>query len=385
MEQKDIIKNLDAEPEILIVDDDKKFCEVMAAILSKQDYKSESCYSASEAISYAEKKHFHLALIDYKLGDMHGIDLAQKLKSLNPFTGTILITGHANLDAAIESIRKGIDYFIKKPVDPEKLILGISQVLTKQKLVMERKKLIDELKESNEKFKNIEDIKLNFINMISHELNTPLTAIRANIAYVKDMLEINSAEKNEEKIKKAVYALDMESGHLSGMIKNLLDITRIEAGEFNIRKKEAEINDVLNEALAKVRPLINEKEINLVKNIELPSRKVKIDPEKIYRVIEIFIKDACRYSSRGETVKINAFYSADSFVFELRTDKVLNEPKELFGMFNTPEEINISRYRGLGLSFAIAREIIEQHGGKIGVENKEKQSVFYFKIPAMSQ
>ena len=121
-----------AKPRILIVEDDDNIRETLSRILEQEGYEVETAQTGQEGIKKSKAKFFNLALLDIKLPDMEGTKLLTAINETLPKMIKIMLTGYPSLENAIESLNKGADAYIIKPVKPEKLLALIKEQLEKQ-------------------------------------------------------------------------------------------------------------------------------------------------------------------------------------------------------------------------------------------------------------
>jgi len=118
---------------ILIVDDDQNLRKTLADILKVKGYEIVIAASGAQAVAAAEKQIFNIALIDLKLPDMPGIEVMSRIKIVSPLTETIILTGHASLDTAMEATRQGAFSYILKPYDIDDLLKKIREGIERQR------------------------------------------------------------------------------------------------------------------------------------------------------------------------------------------------------------------------------------------------------------
>ncbi len=118
---------------ILIVDDDKAILKSLKDILESEGYSVDTAETGREAIKKSEAQFYNLALLDIKLPDMEGTKLLTKMHRATPRMMKIMVTGHASLENAVESLNLGADAYIVKPVNPENLLKVVEEKLREQK------------------------------------------------------------------------------------------------------------------------------------------------------------------------------------------------------------------------------------------------------------
>jgi putative two-component system response regulator len=120
---------------ILLVDDDVDFLDAAALALTEQQYHVITCRSANEALANIKGDNFHVVVSDIKMPLMSGIELLEKIHGLNPLLPVILMTGYADMDLAVEALRKGAFDFIIKPFQPDYLIHAINKAVQQINLI----------------------------------------------------------------------------------------------------------------------------------------------------------------------------------------------------------------------------------------------------------
>jgi len=126
---------------ILIVDDEPAIRSVLREILEYEKYEIEEAENAKMALEIIEKQEFKLILSDIKMPEMNGIDLLEELQKKGSNIPVILITGHGDIDTAVEALKKGAFDFLQKPLDMNRLLISVRHAVEREQLVVETKKL----------------------------------------------------------------------------------------------------------------------------------------------------------------------------------------------------------------------------------------------------
>ncbi len=128
-------------PDILIIDDEKAIRKTLTEILSFEGYKIEEAADGEEGFKKFKEKTYDLVLCDIKMPKLDGIEFLQKAGEVNPDVPVIMISGHGNIETAVEAVKKGAYDFISKPPDLNRLLITIRNAMDKSSLVMETKVL----------------------------------------------------------------------------------------------------------------------------------------------------------------------------------------------------------------------------------------------------
>lgn len=231
------------------------------------------------------------------------------------------------------------------------------------------------------RFKEIDEMKSDFVSTVSHEFRTPLTSIEMGIGL---LLESQVAKEGTRE-RELMEAIDEESKRLKKLVNELLDLSRIESGKIKMEFRSQDLLKIIEESIKPFEIQAGEKNIDLAKgHIEKELPKVYIDADKILLVLTNLIANALRYTPAGGSIKISAEHSGNRVYVSVR-DTGKGIPKKfhetIFQKFTQVKDDGVN-VGGAGLGLAISKEIIKAHGGRIWVESEEgKGSTFTFTLP----
>src|SRR5436190_1905714 len=126
-------------PKILIIDDEKSIRSTLREILEYENYYVEEAAEGSEGLMKADKEKFDIILCDIKMPKMDGIEVLEKLHEKNSDIPVVMISGHGNIDTAVEAIKKGAFDFISKPLDLNRMLITMRNALDRSSLLTETK------------------------------------------------------------------------------------------------------------------------------------------------------------------------------------------------------------------------------------------------------
>jgi len=138
---------------LLIVDDDKELCQVIADIFREKGYVVEVAHDGKEAEDKLQERSYRVALIDIKLPDMEGTELLRRLKEMHPETDAIMITAYATLESAIKAMREGAFAYVQKPLAMDEVIATVERALEKRHLAMETTEALTREREDKEYYR----------------------------------------------------------------------------------------------------------------------------------------------------------------------------------------------------------------------------------------
>lgn len=205
--------------------------------------------------------------------------------------------------------------------------------------------------------------KSEFLANMSHELRTPLNAI---IGF-SEIMENGMFGPLGEKYADYVHDIRSSGGYLLGIIDDILDMSRIESGKLRLEKSEIAIAPVLDEALRRVQPEIERKQ--LVLNIEGPlDAHIEADPRALYQILGNLLDNAAKFTPENGRIAVRARQVPGALNIYIE-DTGIGIPKEKIGRIGRPfEQVegDLTRsYKGSGLGLAIARSLTELHGGSL--------------------
>jgi signal transduction histidine kinase len=229
---------------------------------------------------------------------------------------------------------------------------------------------------------DIQKVRDDFLAMMIHDLRSPLAVIRGSADLI--LKEADSLDKNE--VYEFLVQIKASSTQLLGMVNDLLDISKIESGRYEVYFKEANLNDILTEESKVYSTLAKEHNVTIDLDLDDNLKHFKFDSDKIKQVLNNLLSNAIKFTPEGGKVVLIS-KKRDPVMAEIRIkDTGIGVPDEvkprLFHKFVQGVELGVNHEKGTGLGLVIAKGIVEAHGGTIWMEdNKPKGSVFVFTLP----
>jgi len=216
-----------------------------------------------------------------------------------------------------------------------------------------------------------------FIGIASHELKTPLTSIKG---YLELLNGVEEKEPNKQFVQKATQGVHK----LEKLIKDLLDVSKIQSGQLELNKQEFDINQLLDETVASFQIVSKTHRIIIEGN---PGRCIVVaDRQRIEQVLINLLSNAIKYSAGAKTVMVYSKKNEKDLIIQIRDFGIgvsKSEQSNIFERFYRSKS-NSVHVAGFGLGLYICREIIEGHGGKMWVDTEKKGSSFYFSLPIIN-
>jgi len=227
--------------------------------------------------------------------------------------------------------------------------------------------------------KKIEKTKTEFVSLSAHQLRTPLAALRWS-------LEGLGAGKLDKEQKDLVQKAKDSTQRMLALVDELLNVVKIEEGVFLGKLIPSDLLKIVEEVVEGFREEIKRKKIKF--ELNLPSKKlpkIKVDPQKIFIVIQNLLDNAIRYNFPGGIVKISLDFDQKEMKFSISDTGIgipESEQENVFKRFFRASNALKFETEGNGIGLYLAKNIVEAHGGKIWFESKEnKGTTFYFTLP----
>ena len=376
---------------LLIIDDEEEMLNSLRRLFRKE-YEVFIAKSADEGYKIMLENEIHVILSDQRMPGLSGSEFFDKIKRIFPDSVRLILTGYADLDAVIEAVNRGnIFRYITKPWNPLELKTIIKEAFERHWLVIDNTQLLKDLKTANEvleekvlertKDLNEKNRMMNhFLGMAAHDLRNPL----ANISMVTDLL-MEDKDNLSEKNYNFLNHISELSSFMINLISDMLDVSVIENGTINLNLLEHDFKEQAEYVINLYKFIADKKNIK----INLVAEKGKYfciyDKEKIGQVMSNFISNAVKYSPGKSEIIVDIKQNEDSFIFSV-FDKGPGikdaEQQTLFAPFKKASSVPTAEEKSTGLGLYIAKRLIEQHNGQIGINsNYGSGSQFYFLLP----
>jgi len=214
--------------------------------------------------------------------------------------------------------------------------------------------------------------------VVSHDLRNPISAIAMCARILREAPPTDVAERD-----RMLTAITEATVWMQGMIRDLLDVSAIEAGRLSVDRQPAALGSIISTAVDMVRGEIEQRSIRLSVDIPAALRTVNVDASRVVQVITNLLGNAIKFTDAGGTVVVRAVNEPASVVVSVEDSGIGIEPEALTRIFDRFWQARPTPRRGSGLGLAIARGILEAHGGRIWVESEVgRGSVFSFSLPS---
>ena len=225
----------------------------------------------------------------------------------------------------------------------------------------------------------MQKLRRDLIAWVSHDLQTPLASIRAMVEALSD-----GVVEDPETQARYLHTVQREIGDLSDLIDELFQMAQMDAGGLTLQPESASLGDLVSDTLESFSELASRKQVTLRGRVAMGVDPVHMDVGRIGRVLNNLTGNALRYTSEGGSVSVQAQRDEQGVLVEVIDDGAGISPEDqalIFERFYRGEKSRSRATGGAGLGLAIAKGIVEAHGGQIGVESRPGRTRFWLTLP----
>ncbi len=370
---------------VLLLDNFKPALATLGQALTGRGYEVTTSMSGEDALGLCRSGTFHLAVISTSIpfGQHNGAELAQKLREHDPDLRIIFMVDQYPLQAALKGVSQvvelGLDDAILKPIEASRLIFSVEKALERRFLVLENARLLKEMQELNRQLAAINGFQKNFFATVAHDVKSPLTAILGYSEVLTNKLKAMPSEGR--------YAANIQTSAktLNVLISDLVDLAAIESGKLRVEIGTLNLLAVIQDVYERVKIAAQKRNLNMT--LEAPAALPPLagDDARVGQVVQNLCTNAIQYTKEGGKITIKAEVLPDRVVVSV-IDTGIGISKEdlprVWERFFQTKEAQGMRKAGFGLGLKIAREIVQRHGGEMGIESElGVGSRFFFHIP----
>ncbi len=376
--------NAQHHEDILVVDDTPANLDLLLSMLTERGYRIRPAPSGELALRSAFAKPPDLVLLDVNMPGMDGYEVCERLQA-NDATRHVPVIFLSALDEVLDKVRAfnigAVDY-ISKPFHVEEVVARIETQLTLYRQRVE----IEQLREKERAhFEEVNRLKDQYVQMVSHDLKTPLSVIVGHASLIEKRGKLND-EADTESLEGIMEAAET----MRRLIRDLLDLAKIESG-VGMQMGSVSVNDLLSACTMAFGYNLEEKRLSLKLTPLEVDATIAADHDRMVQVLSNLLSNAVKYTPGGGEVIVSACRSDDSEMLYLEVkDTGMGIPPDdlphIFDRFYRVQRATEQDLPGTGLGLSITKAIVEQHGGTIDAESRLNEGTrFMITLPLLSE
>lgn len=366
---------------VLLIDDDEDDYFLTRDLLAEIDADRYSLDWASDyesGLDAVARRRHDVYLLDYRLGKRTGLELLREAAAGGCLGPTIFLTGQGEREVDLEAMRAGAaDFLEKSGLDAALLERSIRYALVQAESQVELERRVAErtaeLLHANEALRDREDRlreadrrKDEFLAVLAHELRNPLAPIRSG-------LEILKRACTDPKMEEVRRIMVRQTRQMTRLIDDLLDVSRITQGKLELRKEPVELAQLVENAVDATRPFVEERRHEL--DVTLPRKPVLLDADaaRITQVLANLLHNAAKYTEPGGRISVTARILGQQVEIAVE-DTGCGIPQAMlervFEMFSQDDRTKDRGNTGLGIGLTLVRSLVELHGGRVAARSE---------------
>jgi len=384
--------NQRVRPTLLVVDDEPGVLRTVHDLL-RIDYHVITCESGARALEILRSSAtIDVIMSDQRMPGMTGVEVLRQAREIRPEATRLLFTAYTDIRTVVDAINQGHVYrYLAKPWEPEELEATVRQAVEHHNLIVEKNRLLTELQETNAKLMEANRLKGAFIEVASHELNTPVTVVLGMLELWKMTQGVNASNVERQWVERIGAA----AGRLARTVERMLKLVRNREFSQSVQWEALDLKKVVRDALDELAPHLEHRRQSVIVQIDPDIGPIAADTAKIADVLTNLLANAVKFTPDGGTIRLEARREEESpdWVRISITDQGVgvapDEQSHLFEPFFTGFDTlrhSSGDYqygkRGIGLGLWLVKTFVELHGGRVEVSSMLGQgSTFSFLLP----
>ena len=363
---------------ILVVDDSDDARQAAVDVLEMEGFHTFSAADGESALAMLSEAQPDVILMDVMMPGMSGTEVLQAVRARpdTAETPVILITMLDRTDDIVYGLELGANDYLTKPVQAEVLV---ARVRTQIKL----KRLQDQRRRDIVRLAELDQIKDRFLQIAAHDLKNPINNLQIGL----DLLEMHAAEIAGliEEFPGIFSAMRSATNTMLVIVSDFLDHDAIRSGQIALALQAVHLNEVVEQTLEQFALNAERKQIALSAELDPALHSIKADPNRLMQVVANLVGNGVKFTRRGGSVAVRTMPAGGMQRLEVSDNGpgILEEEMGmLFQDFARLSNRATGGEKSTGLGLAIARRLVEMHGGRIGADSVPGQgSTFWVELP----
>ncbi len=361
-----------SQPHILIVDDDALSCQLLERVFKRENYLISKSESGEQALELLTIESFDVVLLDVMLPGINGFEVLRTVRNTPHLSNlpVILLTALKESDDIVEGLRMGANDYIVKPLNLDVIRARVATQIKLNRLLNERKQTIDELE-------NLQETRLKFFRVVSHDLKAPL----ANFNMAETMLRDFVA--NDPTALQILDVLALTTETMQAVVDDFLDAMVVKSGQLNIQLERVPLKTVLSQAILQYKAMAANKKMKL--DIDDIKGAVLADRNYLVQAMNNLVSNAIKYSPFGSSIRIWTENEEDYVQISVGDQGPgipADEHHLLFTEFGKLSTRPTGDEGSTGMGLWIVKHLMALQNGEVGADfPPEGGSVFWVKLP----
>ena len=342
---------------ILVVEDDVGLQYLIKSKLEDESYEIITATSGANAIKEIKSQHIFLMLLDYKLADITGKELLQKLSDENIEVPFIFMTGFGDERIAVEIMKLGAKEYLVKSGD------FLNQIPIVVKRIVKEIENDEKFNRMQKELESLNNMKSHFLNMISEEIKTPLTGITGALHLLRNQEFSSTIKGLLETLQNSVQRLDDFAN------KTILS-TQLSSGKYKLNISEIDAKELIQFCYLELTNEVLDKQIEIIEDVD-PELTLLGDRDLLYKAFLYVFENAINNTKTNTSIEIKIEKEKNIVKFSIQDHgiTIIENPEEfLSNPFQASDGDVMSNF---GLSIFLINQIVELHGGKVRISNQE--------------
>jgi two-component system sensor histidine kinase/response regulator len=366
---------MDNKGKVLVIDDETGIRQGCCRVLQPQGFIVETASSFQDGLEKIRSGSYDLILLDLMLPDGQGVDLLDPIRERDPATVSIILTGYATVELAVETMKRGAFNFIPKPFTADTLLTITDQALEKRRLLLENRRLQDieretvELTRARDEAERLNEFKSSFLLLVTHELRSPVNGAQS---LVRTLLHGLAGELNQQQ-SELLTRVETRLDFLLILINDLLTLAASKSVAADKPLEAVPLQPLIQRVIESYTLEAKNKQVNLKSSVPGKAIVVQAIEKDLESVLRNLIDNAIKYTPQGGSIQVEV-HKENNWVAIQVTDSGIGIPEEdlphIGEEFFRAKNAHREGFVGTGLGMSIVKQLVARFGGEVQVTSK---------------